>query len=199
MPFVSAFYNNCTLSPKQFMLRFGILLLLFLQFSAFSGFCQDINNLSIERVQDDGLKNNYILSIGQDKNGFMWFGTVEGIFRYDGYNFKGFDNTTANSGFLVNKPVLSICPENNNLWVGYVGGISVIDINTESIRNFPSPGSLVINCIFAKNDSIFWVGSNAGLFQFNKRRSTWEKMAGLDKDASVNWICDDKRGHLYLI
>jgi len=196
---MTAFYNKYALLTQRFARRSVVLLYLFFRFGSFSGFGQDIRNLSIERVQDDGLKNNYILSIGQDKNGFMWFGTVEGLFRYDGYNFKGFDNTTTNPGFLINKPVLSIYPENNNLWVGYVGGISVIDINTQGVKNFPSPGSLVINCIFAKSDSIFWVGSNTGLFQFNKRRSTWQKMTGLDKDNGVNCICDDNRGHLYLI
>jgi len=160
---------------------------------------QSISNLNIEKVQDDGLKNNCILSMNQDKNGFMWFGTVEGIFKYDGYNFRGFDNTSGNPTFLINKPIVCIYPENNNLWVGYVGGISVIDINTQSVKDYPSPGSLVISCIFSKNDSVFWVGTNTGLFQFNKKTFDWKKIAVPGKDKGVNAIIDDKKGHLYLM
>jgi ligand-binding sensor domain-containing protein/two-component sensor histidine kinase len=177
----------------------AVSLLICLLFDSSSLFSQNIDNLNIEKVQGDGLKNNYILSMGQDKNGFMWFGTLEGLFRYDGYNFTGFDNTTSNSQPLINKPIGYIYPENNNLWVGYVGGISVIDINTKSIKLYPSPGSLVINCIYPKNDSIFWIGSNVGLFQFDKRKFKWKKLLFLDAGSSVNAICDDKKGHLYLL
>jgi len=159
---------------------------------------QNTAHLNIEKVQEEGLKNSYIFSIGQDKNGFMWFGTAEGLFKYDGYSFKGFDNISGISTFLNNKPIVCIYPENDKLWVGYVGGISVIDINTQSVQNYPSPGSLVINCIFAKSDSAFWVGTNTGLFQFNKITFEWDKLAGPDKDVSVNSISDDKKGHLYL-
>jgi ligand-binding sensor domain-containing protein/two-component sensor histidine kinase len=161
-------------------------------------FSQNINNLDIEKVQGDGLKNENILCMNQDKNGFMWFGTLEGLFKYDGYNFTGFSNVSGNSPFLIDKPVLCIYPEKNNLWVGSVGGLSLVDINTRSIKNFPSPGPLVINCIFPKSDSVFWIGSNNGLFQFNKKSFKWEKMTIAAKDVRINSICDDKAGHLYL-
>jgi ligand-binding sensor domain-containing protein/two-component sensor histidine kinase len=189
-------FSQGYLSHRQNAQAWFVLALLLL-FSFISS-AQSPGNINIEKVQDDGLKNNYIYSIGQDKNGFMWFGTAEGIFRYDGYSFKGFDNATANSSFLINKPVICIYPENEKLWAAYVGGISVIDLNTQNIRNFPSPGSLVINCIFAKNDTVFWIGTNTGLFQFNKTTAVWKKIFGQDKDVGVNSICDDKRGHLYL-
>ena len=162
-------------------------------------FGQSVANLNIEKVQDDGLKNSYIFSIGQDKNGFMWFGTIEGLFRYDGYSFKGFDNVPGGSNFLINKPVLTIYPEDNKLWIGYVGGIAVIDINTQSTKNYSAPGELVINFISRKNDSVYWVGVNSGLFEFNKRTATWRKVPVTDTGWGASSVSDDKNGHLYFI
>src|SRR5580698_10638742 len=130
-----------TVWPKylsNFSTLTAVSLLICLLLNSSSLFSQNIDNLHIEKVQGDGLKNNYILSMGQDKNGFMWFGTEEGLFKYDGYNFTGFDNTTGNSQPLINKPIGYIYAESNNLWVGYVGGISVIDINTKSVKLYPS-------------------------------------------------------------
>jgi ligand-binding sensor domain-containing protein/two-component sensor histidine kinase len=79
-----------------------------------------------------------------------------------------------------------------------VGGLSIVDINTQHVKSFPSPGSLVINFIFPKSDSIFWVGSNTGLFQFNRKSFKWKKLEFGYREASVNAITDDKAGHLYL-
>ena len=57
-------------------------------------------NINLEKVQEEGLTNYIIKCIQQDTNGFIWFGTEEGLFRYDGYNFKPFKNFPGDSQTL---------------------------------------------------------------------------------------------------
>jgi len=62
------------------------------------------NHLTI----DDGLSQSSVTCILQDKNGFMWFGTQDGLNRYDGYNFKIFKNIPGDSSSLTNNFIFSI-------------------------------------------------------------------------------------------
>ncbi|WP_183576512.1 two-component regulator propeller domain-containing protein [Mucilaginibacter sp. X5P1] len=158
---------------------------------------QDISNLHIEKVQEEGLTNDCILSINQDSNGFLWFGTKEGLFRYDGYIFKAFRNFPGDSTTLMGNSIQCLYPEKNNLWIGSDGGLSRIDINTQNIKNFNCYG-LKVNTILKKNDSIFWVGTASGLFQFNKNNYLWTKVPGFEKSTFINSLTDDHNGHLYV-
>ena len=78
-------------------------------------FSQNTDNLRIEKVPEEGLTNDYVVCINQDTNGFMWFGTREGLFRYDGYSFKAFKNLPGDSTSLVNNVIITLYPEKNNL------------------------------------------------------------------------------------
>lgn len=68
---------------------------------------------------EQGLSNNAVTSIYQDKNGFMWFGTYDGLNRYDGYGFKVFRNRIGDSSSLIYNTVYTIeGDQRHNLWVG---------------------------------------------------------------------------------
>ena len=99
-------------------------------------FSQNIENLNIEKIQDEGLTSSYINCILQDKNGFIWVGTGEGLFRYDGYSFKAFRNLPGNPATLANNRVTTLYTENDNLWLGTGSGLSCMNINTGIVKNF---------------------------------------------------------------
>src|SRR5476651_675048 len=86
-----------------------VVCLLYLLCDPVSGCAQDINNLHIEKVQEAGLSNDYIVCINQDTKGFVWFGTREGLFRYDGYSFRAFKNLPGDPSSLVNNVIVSLC------------------------------------------------------------------------------------------
>ncbi len=73
----------------------------------------------------DGLANNAVTSVYKDKRGLMWFGTYDGISRYDGYNFSNFRNEPNDANSLINNRIVSICGTQNEIWIGTKGGISV--------------------------------------------------------------------------
>ncbi|OQP60515.1 hypothetical protein A3860_33155 [Niastella vici] len=75
---------------------------------------------------DQGLSNNFVRCIYQDKNGFMWFGTYDGLNRYDGYEFRIFRNNFKNNRSLINNWINTIGEDaKGNLWVGTRQGACV--------------------------------------------------------------------------
>lgn len=75
---------------------------------------------------DQGLSNNSVRCIYQDHAGFMWFGTYDGLNRYDGYNFKVFRNKFADSSSLINNYIFSMDEDDYfNMWIGTHGGACI--------------------------------------------------------------------------
>jgi len=171
---------------------------IYLLFNSHRLFAQNIDNLHIEKVQEEGLSNNYINCISQDKNGFLWFGTREGIFRYDGYNFKPFKNFPGDSTTLINNFIITLYPDKNNLWIGSREGLSCLDINTQTIKNFTPHQFIAVNAIVPKNDSVLWVGTYTGLYQFNKKNQQWKKIQDIGKGIFIASLSDDQKDRLYI-
>ncbi|SHL55960.1 Two component regulator propeller [Flavobacterium flevense] len=89
-----------------------------------SGYSQekyDIGYIGIE----NGLANNAVTSVYKDKRGLMWFGTYDGISRFDGYNFSNYRNEPNDPNSLINNRIVSICGTQNEIWIGTKNGISV--------------------------------------------------------------------------
>ncbi|MFD2163990.1 two-component regulator propeller domain-containing protein [Paradesertivirga mongoliensis] len=105
---------------KYFFVSFSLIVALYFKSSAVD--YPRFEYLGIEH----GLSNNAVTSIYQDKFGFMWFGTYDGLNRFDGYNFKVFRNTINDSTSLSNDRVVTIHDDrSNNLWVGTKNGVSI--------------------------------------------------------------------------
>lgn len=77
---------------------------------------------------EHGLSNNAVTCIYQDAKGFMWFGTYDGLNRYDGYAFKIFRNIIGDTTSLADNAVYNLAGGNDgSLWVGGRKGISIYD------------------------------------------------------------------------
>jgi signal transduction histidine kinase/ligand-binding sensor domain-containing protein/CheY-like chemotaxis protein len=77
---------------------------------------------------DQGLSNNVVTTIYQDYKGFLWFGTYDGLNRYDGYGFRIFRNVIGDSTSLHNNTIYTIEGDAaHNIWVGGPKGACVFD------------------------------------------------------------------------
>ncbi len=120
----------------------------------------------------NGLPNDFILSIVQDNNGFMWFGTHLGIVRFDGYRFNLYQPNPLNNNSISYKHVSSMYADlHGNLWVKFTeNALNRMEIETGKFYNYGtnsvgsgSISSLLINCFFEDHDSTLWIGTNSGV------------------------------------
>ncbi|MCX6216054.1 hybrid sensor histidine kinase/response regulator [Spirosoma sp.] len=132
---------------------------------------------------DEGLSQNNVTCILQDKRGFMWFGTRDGLNKYDGYTFTLYQNVPQKSTSLSNSYVHTVFEDaQGRLWVGTdESGLSLFDSDTEVFTNFQHlPGiknSLSHNKVMAiaqDAQGYLWVGTaGGGLDKFDPRHRTF--------------------------
>jgi ligand-binding sensor domain-containing protein len=79
-------------------------------------------------TKKEGLSNNYVLDIYQDKYGFIWIGTLDGLNRYDAYDFEIFRHDPADSLSISGNLITSITEDiYGNLWIGTKNGLNKYD------------------------------------------------------------------------
>src|SRR5690606_7616168 len=85
----------------------------------------------------NGLSSNTITSILQDKKGFIWLGTRNGLNRFDGNHFRIFQNDPNDANSLGNNSILSLCEDGQErIWIGTYKGIYIYDPVNESFVAF---------------------------------------------------------------
>lgn len=126
---------------------------------------------------EDGLSNNIVYSTYQDRDGFIWVATENGLNRFDGYEFKKFYHSAEDSTSLSSNIVRSFVEdEQGNLWIGTFNGLNLYDRKTESfIRYFDLPDSsgnrLDLKQMQLSGDGTIWFNTldSFGKFDVEKR------------------------------
>jgi len=119
----------------------------------------------------DGLSHNKVQCILQDRQGYIWFGTIYGLNRYDGYTFKIFENIPGDSSSIANNNIIGLYQDNaGTIWIGTSTTLSSYDPHTETFKNYDLP---VLNGwihSFAEDETgLLWVATGSGLFSFDKK------------------------------
>ncbi|MCD0466037.1 two-component regulator propeller domain-containing protein [Flavobacterium sp. ENC] len=155
------------------MKHFCLYLILLLCIPA-AGYSQDdpVKFLDIS----DGLSNNSVTTIYQDKEGFMWFGTYDGLNRYDGYNFKVFRNRINDKKSLQFNTIYNIEGDSQkNIWLGGANGVCIYDKTAAAFHsvaytfatNKPQVLKDIIHQICAVSNKLVLVASQSlGLIAF---------------------------------
>lgn len=164
--------KNLNLKLPSLQDQMKIFLLSFLLFS-YSSYGQQpyFKHIGVE----NGLSHNTVFTIYQDQTGFMWFGTKDGLNRYDGHQFKIFKNIPEDPKSIKNNNILSILEtEENKLWIGTNDGISIYNPKTESFESFNQTdqnGETVWGQILKikadKSGNIWIASSSSGLYRYN--------------------------------
>ncbi|WP_167015888.1 two-component regulator propeller domain-containing protein [Chitinophaga sp. Cy-1792] len=139
-----------------------------------------LRNLKFHHINtENGLSQNSVLAITQDKEGFIWFGTQSGLNRYDGNNMKVF-NSRDKKGLSHGYILSLLCDHNNQLWVGTGQGLNKFDKVTQTFASYypVTPKWDNANCItsIAESRNLLWIGTKDGLFKFLPSRGTFEKV-----------------------
>ena len=186
------------------ILCFFILSSFSLDVSAFDGI--SFKNISIE----EGLSQATVETIIQDKKGYIWIGTNDGLNRYNGYDFKVFRQDKNTSKSLVNNYIVDLKEDTKgNIWVGTANGVSKIINYGEDIINYlpgEEQGNLShynIGDILILKDGTVLVGTSDGLNVYNEKSDSFERILkhgqlsseliySLDEDEEGNiWVATD--------
>ena len=111
-----------------------ILLLAFIQaMNPDAGYAQSLNFDHL--TPEDGLSESTVLAITQDAEGFMWFGTREGLNRYDARKIKVYRNDPEDSTTLSDNFIYSLLwDRRGRLWIGTRNGLNLFDPATETFK-----------------------------------------------------------------
>lgn len=91
---------------------------------------------------ESGLSNNIVYDIYQDKKGFIWIATDNGLNRYDGYEFKKFYHHPLDSTSLSSNIIRKILEdEEGNLWVGSKNGLNLYRRESETFQSYTLKGN----------------------------------------------------------
>lgn len=107
-------------------------MLIFLQWGIFPLFAAQSNFYFKTLGVEDGLSQNMIYAILQDRQGFMWFGTQDGLNRYDGNSFRVYKKDLFSKFSLKSDAIFSLAEGNDGLlWIGTDNGVALYDPVTE--------------------------------------------------------------------
>ncbi len=162
---------------------------------------------------EDGLSQSIISDINQDKNGYMWFATEDGLNKYDGYSFRVFRNELGNHSSISINSIQTIFEDDEGLlWIGTYGGLNVFDPDTEEFTRYffdpDNPSSLSHNNISdITQDHLgnIWIATNNGLNKFDKKNKYFERYYFQVSDNSyaehsnhLNALLIDKNRNLWI-
>jgi ligand-binding sensor domain-containing protein/signal transduction histidine kinase len=162
---------------------------------------------------EDGLSQSVVNVILQDRRGFLWFGTQDGLNRYDDYNFKVYKSDPEDANSLSDGWVESLFEDKDGfIWIGtYQGGLNKYDPLTDTFTRFrhipQEPASIsagMINAIFQDHSGVLWVGSEDGLNQFDPARGSFKHYRNDPNNPkslsqnNIHVIYQDKKDRLWI-
>lgn len=189
----------------------NLLLVLFLiTFSAGQLYAQS-NEVFRHLTVKNGLSNNTVTAIIQDSKGYMWFGTEDGLNRYNGYSIDIYKHDPADEKTLSHSRIRCLFEDKNkDLWVGTDDGLDFFDAATEKFIRYnkeKTKGGLagnIISAITQDNNGNLWVGTvNSGISILNVSSKTWAQFGsgnfkGALPSSTISSLASDKDGDIII-
>jgi ligand-binding sensor domain-containing protein/signal transduction histidine kinase len=136
----------------------------------FSSYGQDTYHTFEQFTIDDGLSQSEVKCIQQDSKGFLWFGTLYGLNRYNGLSFEVFVTNPTDSNSISNNIIYTLWLDHQNkLWIGTQDGLNIYDPRLDKIsiikknsQNTNSLGDNKITAIIQDDELNYWIGTDGG-------------------------------------
>ncbi|MCU0414171.1 MAG: hypothetical protein MUE91_07205, partial [Ignavibacteriaceae bacterium] len=167
----------------------------------------NFNNLTVK----NRLSNSKVIEILQDKNGFIWIATEDGLNRFDGYDFKVYRNDPQDSNSISDNNIWSLFEDSEgNIWIGTKSGeLNLYDFNNDYFKSWKieTRGAKEngITAIYKASDGMIWIGTyQSGLYRFNPEANdlkNWNYETDDPNSLSNNFvtsIIEDNNGYLWI-
>jgi len=162
---------------------------------------------------DDGLSQNAGLALFQDKQGYLWIGTQDGLNRYSGVDLLQFKNDPDDSNSLSHNSIISIFEDHEGMiWIGtWGGGLNRLDPLTFQIDRFlpdeTNPDSLsdaTVTAIAEDQNGYLWIGTQGGLDKYDRESGKFTHYQSLENDVNtlssnvISTIVPSEDGHFWI-
>ncbi len=126
-------------------------------------------NIIFNRITtEDGLSASWVRCIYQDKFGFMWFGTSDGLNRYDGYEIKEYKPNEKDPKAIINGAINYIGERTDGkLWICTERGVNIFDRDRDVFIEFPDLNNVRVTHVIRDHEKKIWFASYSGLFCYN--------------------------------
>ena len=176
-------------------------------------FCQQKNIRFQHLPTDAGLSQSDVLCILQDSRGFMWFGTEDGLNKYDGYKFTVYKNDPENNNSLSNNYVNDLKEDaNGDIWIATLdGGLNKYDRQKNSFIHFTNDpknsGSIsdnYVGCLLKDDKGNIWAGTSNGIDIFDKKNNSFIKYLENNNDSNsisdntITCMYEDKENNIWI-
>jgi signal transduction histidine kinase/ligand-binding sensor domain-containing protein len=162
---------------------------------------------------EDGLSQSSVNCILQDDQGFMWFGTEDGLNRYDGYDFTVYRHISGDPSSLRQNAILSLYEDHTGaLWVGMDGGgLDRFDRDTGQFVHYTlgtlpnSVNSQFVRVIYEDRAGTLWAGTDGnGLARLDRATESFVHYVNDPQDSSslghnaIRAIYEDSQGQFWV-
>lgn len=133
----------------------------------------------------EGLNDNIINAICQDKYGFMWVASQGALNRYDGLSVKRFTHIQGDSTSAPNSsPVTMAYDSNNRLWIGYSTGLVEFDFATGKFNHIKHFKNQFVYLVLSVSKDILLVATNDETYLYNIKTNSTEPFLAEDDSVS---------------
>ncbi|CAN5208413.1 sensor histidine kinase [soil metagenome] len=158
----------------------------------------------------EGLSHNNVVCMIQDRKGYLWFGTYDGLNRYDGYNFKVFNFDPWNASSLSQNLILSLFEDSRGIiWVGTAGGgLCSFDPASENFTCYPGENNLsgdqpttAISAINEDTNGNIWIGYIHGLYRLDLQGGKFTRynlLPGKTLNFGISSLYRDKKDDMWI-
>jgi signal transduction histidine kinase/ligand-binding sensor domain-containing protein/DNA-binding response OmpR family regulator len=122
---------------------------------------------NFERISNkEGFNQNTVNAIEQDKYGFLWYATPNGLIRYDGYEFKTYSTQSKSNGSISSNNVTYLFNDKDGiLWIGTNVGVNIYIPSLERFFTVPIKYNIDVTKIDSKKDGYVWITSSKELIR----------------------------------
>ena len=189
-----------------YKLGFFISFMLF-NFTLLSATEEVIYNLKFKQLSaPHSLPTNEVQKVYQDRDGFIWFATRNGLCQYNGYETTLYKSNLYSPDLLTTNSITCLVDDNNNnLWIGTSEGLNVMDKRTGEIKKYkaPSISNNVVSALCVTRDNTLWVGTDNGLCRYVPEKDTFvvcgdEFGDGRLRYVTIKSLLEDSDGDLWI-
>jgi len=184
----------------------------FLLFFSLFAFSQNQKVKFTHLTTRDGLSNSTVNAVIKDRDGFMWFGTTDGLNRYDGYKFIVYRKKNGDPNSLPANNVSALFEDKRgNLWVGTVDGLCRFNPKENNFINYKADPADIstlslssITCIYEDRKDNLWIGTYWNLNRLDRKTGKVTRFLSdtANKrtlmDPSIHSMYEDSRGQLWV-